>query len=81
MFYAFGSMTSLILRKKCPDTEFFLVRISLYSDKKKLRIWTHFTQCYAEFKTLELYNFAKSDQSATKFCAKLFLHTTNKKLT
>ena len=30
---------------KCPNTEFFLVRIFLCSDQKKLRIWTFFTQC------------------------------------
>ena len=42
----------LTLREKCPNTEFFLVRIFLYSigmqestDQKKLRIWTLFTQC------------------------------------
>ena len=32
------------LREKCPNTEFFLVRIFLYSDQKRLRIWTLFTQ-------------------------------------
>ena len=32
-------------REKCSNTEFFLVRIFLYSDQKKLRIWTLFTQC------------------------------------
>ena len=32
------------LCEKCPNTEFFLVRILPYSDQKKLRIWTHFTQ-------------------------------------
>ena len=39
------------LHEKCPNTEFFLVRIFLYSvriqentDQKKLRIWTLFTQ-------------------------------------
>ena len=32
------------LREKCPNTEFFLGRIFLYSDQKKLRIWTIFTQ-------------------------------------
>ena len=38
------------LREKCPNTEFFLVRIFLYSDwiqenrdQKKLRMWTLFT--------------------------------------
>ena len=41
----------LTLREKCPNTEFFLVRILLYSDwiqentnQKKLRIWKLFTQ-------------------------------------
>ena len=40
------------LREKCPNTEFFLIRICLYSawirvntDQKKLLIWTRFTQC------------------------------------
>ena len=33
-----------ILREKCPNTEFFQVRIFPHSDKKKLRIWTLFTQ-------------------------------------
>ena len=37
---------SITLREKCqcPNTEFFLVRIFLYSDQKKPRIWTLFTQ-------------------------------------
>ena len=30
---------------KCPNTEFFLVLIFLYSDQKKFRFWTLFTQC------------------------------------
>ena len=34
------------LREKCPNTKFFLVRTFLYSDQKKLRIWTFFTQCF-----------------------------------
>ena len=33
------------LREKCPNTEFFLVRIRENTDQKKLRIWTFFTQC------------------------------------
>ena len=43
---------ALALREKCPNREFFLVRIFLYSvlmqenaDQKKLPIWTLFTQC------------------------------------
>ena len=32
------------LCEKCPNTEFFLVRIFPYSAQKKLRIWTLFTQ-------------------------------------
>ena len=42
----------LSLSEKCPNKEFFLVRIFLYSlqilknrDQEKLRIWTFFTQC------------------------------------
>ena len=31
------------LREKCPNTEFFLVRIFLYSDQKQLHIGTLFT--------------------------------------
>ena len=33
------------LREKCPNTEFFMVRIQEKADQKKLRIWTLFTQC------------------------------------
>ena len=33
------------LREKCPNTEFFLVRIQEKADQKKLRICTLFTQC------------------------------------
>ena len=47
------------LRENCPNTEFFLVHIFLYSvwiqentDKKKLRIWAHSTQCV----TYEVYS-------------------------
>ena len=32
------------LREKCPNTEFFLVRIFPHMDQNKLRIWTLFTQ-------------------------------------
>ena len=42
----------LSLPEKCPNTEFFLIRIFPHSarirentDQKKLRLWTHFTQC------------------------------------
>ena len=45
---------NLALPEKCPNTEFFPVRIFLYSvqiqenaDQEKLRIWTLFTQCRA----------------------------------
>ena len=55
----YGFSLTRSLREKCPDTEYFLVRIFLYSDlrsksrysvriqentdQKKLRIWTLFT--------------------------------------
>ena len=32
--------STLPLREKGPNTEFFLVRIFLYSEQKKLHIWT-----------------------------------------
>ena len=53
------------LREKCPNTEFFLVRIFLYSvqiqentDQKKLRIhiWTLFTQCISYLSIVSLNN-------------------------
>ena len=46
------SLFSSFSTNRCPNTEFFLVRIFLYSDwiqentdQKQLRIWTLFTQC------------------------------------
>ena len=33
------------VREKCPNKEFFLLRIFPYSDQKKLCIWTFFTEC------------------------------------
>ena len=38
-------LTILAQREKCPNTEFFLVRIQENTDQKKLRIWTLFKQC------------------------------------
>ena len=50
---------------KCPNKEFFLVRIFLYSvriqenmDYKKLRIWSLFTQCISIWKKLRKIDFA-----------------------
>ena len=44
-------LTYEVMHEKCPNTQFFPVRIFLYSvriqenmDQKKLRIWTVFTQ-------------------------------------
>ena len=37
------------LREKCPNTEFFLVRMRENTDHKKLRIWTLFMQCKHRF--------------------------------
>ena len=57
--YSCGITNYLILREKCPNTQFFLVRIFLYSvriqentDQKKLRIWALFTQCKSYFSWL-----------------------------
>ena len=38
----------LSLSEKCSNTDFFLIHIFPYSDQKKLRIWTIFTQCYSQ---------------------------------
>ena len=50
-------VNKLTMHEKCPNTEFFLVCIFLYSDwiqentdQRKLRLWILFTQC--KFKTL-----------------------------
>ena len=50
-FWFSGGTNINSLRERCPNTEFFLVSIFLYSvriqeniDQKKLRIWTLFTQ-------------------------------------
>ena len=52
---------NIALHEKCPNTEFFLVRIFPHSDwirenmdQKKLRIWTLFTQCCYRY---SLHNF------------------------
>ena len=52
MFF-FELLSLNTLREKCPNTDFFLVRIFLYSvrilentDQRKLCIWTLFTQWY-----------------------------------
>ena len=39
-------LISFALREKCPNTEFFLVRIQENTGQKKYRIWTLFTQCW-----------------------------------
>ena len=54
----------LSLREKCPDTEFFQVRVFLHSDwiwdntdQKKICIWTLFTQCLLQKAELAIRNF------------------------
>ena len=39
-----SAVMKITLREKSVYTEFFLVRVFLYSNQKKLRIWTLFTQ-------------------------------------
>ena len=72
----------LPLRKKCRNTEFFLVRIFLYSvqiqdtDQEILHIWTLFTQCtnqkkkrYKPERILKIINkkYTESKQSIISF--------------
>ena len=47
------------LREKCPNTEFFLVRMRENTGQKKLRIWTLFTQ-YIPTKLLKQFSKAIS---------------------
>ena len=42
------------LRKKCSNTEFFLVRIQENTDQKKLRIWTK----YQEHKRTNIFDYS-----------------------
>ena len=43
-FFSLLNIWELALREKCPNTEFFLVRMQENTDQKKLRIWTLFMQ-------------------------------------
>ena len=71
----------LSLREKCPNTEFFMVRIFLYSNwiqentgQKKPRIWTIFRRCmldWLKWKRLKLYWGIKSIRTKLKVTAEL----------
>ena len=71
----------LSLREKCPNTEFFMVRIFLYSNwiqentgQKKPRIWTIFRRCmldWLKWKRLKLYWGIKSIRTKLKVNAEL----------
>ena len=63
--------------EKCPNTniEFFLAHIFLYSDQKKLRSWTFFTQCLFHVFILPI---VENDRSAV---ALLALITSNSLIT
>ena len=44
MIFSYDSMGKKPQHEKCPNTEFFLVRIQVNTDQKKLPIWTLFTK-------------------------------------
>ena len=77
--YCYQSKSSL--REKCPTTELFLVRIFLYSvqiqentAQKNHRIWTLFTQCFAQiwdWKTLKKVEILSQDYFLSKLWKKL----------
>ena len=48
LYFSFSSSFSscLTLREKCPNTEFFLVRMWENTDQNKFHIWTLFTQSH-----------------------------------
>ena len=52
---SFYSFAVVVFVKKCPNTEFFLVRIQENTDQKKLRIWTLFTQCTVNIRLFPTY--------------------------
>ena len=62
-----NNLTKISIREKCPNTEFFLVRIFLYSDQIKLLIWTllpsryffynAFSKCLWSFSTSQFFLF------------------------
>ena len=60
------------LREKCSNTEFFLVRTFPYSDQKKLRIWTLFTQCADN---LNLSNLSKCKENLKELYSKFQLYS------
>ena len=65
----------MTLREKCPNTEYFLVRIFLYSvriqenmDQKKLRIWILFVQCDDAFHfILKIFSFVRYSNFCSDF--------------
>ena len=44
VIFSYDSMGKKPQYEKCPNTEFFLVRIQVNTDQKKLPIWTLFTK-------------------------------------
>ena len=67
--------TKWSLREKCPNTEFFLVRIFLYSGQKKLRIWTLFTQGVRQMLKIlqcQIINFKVACIIFLRYCKKVF---------
>ena len=66
--YCMSAFNLLLLREKCPNTEFFLVRMRENMDQKKLRVWKLFRQCVV------IYPIASSESSQTseiEFFAKI----------
>ena len=53
--YLTNRKMTISLREKCPNTEFFLVRIKENTDQEKLRIWTLFMQSIALRKLMKLF--------------------------
>ena len=60
---------------------FFIHKTNKKCKKHRHVLYIHgYDITYAGFKTLQLYNFDKSDQNATKLCTRLFLHNIKKNL-
>ena len=56
----------LAQREKCPNTDFFQVRMRENTDQENLRIWTLFTQC-KDYLTVYLIKLCVLIMSNTRF--------------
>ena len=59
---------------------FIFIKLTKNSERRNISYVRWYDVTSAEFKTLQLYDFRKSDQNATKLCTRLFIHKINKNM-